>query len=100
MKNTMLEQLLKYNYTNPVKQLQLLKYNYINLVARYILQDLHKKLYQKSARHCDNTEKINDIIDQSKFTDLVNYTKFNLLFLGGDIYETLCNHVIYHHLNI
>ena len=44
---------------------------------------------KKSTSHCNNLEEINEIIYQSKFTNLKNYTKFDWLLLTNDIYKIM-----------
>ena len=85
---TMIEQWLKNHDTSPLTGLKIDKKVYNCSTIQYILDDFYKKFpnyyekrYQKSTRHCDNIEEINDIINQSKFTDLTNYTEFDWLLL-------------------
>ena len=88
---TMIEQWLKKHDTSPLTGLKINKQVYNCSTTQDMLEEFYKKFpnyyekrYQKSTRHCDNVGEINEIINQSKFTDLMNYTEFDWLLLGQD----------------
>jgi len=88
---TVIEQWLKNHDTSPLTGLKIDKKVYNCSTTQNILDNFYKKFpdyqkkrYQKSTLHCDNVEEINDIIRESKFTDLPNYTEFDWLLFEDD----------------
>ena len=87
----MIEQWLKNHDTSPLTGLKINKQVYNCSTTQDMLEEFYKKFpnyyekrYQKSTRHCNNVGKIKEIINQSKFTNLTNYTEFDWLLLGRE----------------
>ena len=93
---SIIEKWLKNHNTSPLTGLVIDKNVYNCCIAQNILNNFYqtypkcaKKRYQKLNHHCDNIEETNDIINNSKFNELMHYTKFDWLLFGSENVENI-----------
>ena len=74
-----LSPLTRETISNHVNESHLMK----RIVNDYLEKNPKKKSeqYQLSTNHCDNIKKITKIIDENKYKDLINYTKYDISLL-------------------